>query len=780
MSSVNSGVIKCEDCKHVFSQRKNLYAHMRRFHNKEPISKKKENNNILCNSCSKLFGNKRALLRHIKNSHNEDDHNYSNPTKNGSRLLCPIDDCNERFSRYRSLDKHLNLKHSFKVETEYLEFNSVEDFQTWKDEFQQQSLSRYVSDTAPTRLSGDIKKQYLHCHRSFVYKPKGKNIRRLKSTGSNKLGKACPSRMEVTTHNKNKSVVKVTLFKSHCGHALQLEHIFLDKQSKSEIAGKLREGASLNHVLDSIKDDESHNRSSNKRLARIDRKDLHNIIRDFNIDYSTKRCQNDALSVKLWVQEMTALGEYCPVLYYKGQNEKDSETLLKIDDFVLILMTDFQAAQLAMFGSDKICVHGTHGTNQYDIQLYTLVTVDEFGEGCPVAYCFSNRSDELIFTLYYRKIKEKIGIISTKVFMSDDAPAFYNAWVSVMGLVEQKLSCTWHVDRNWRTNLNKITGGTVKQALVYKTLRALLRVISVEDFHSSLKTIVKELLEDGDTKDFGQYFQSHYAQRPQSWAYCYWRGLGITTNKHLESFHRKLKHIYLEGRKVKSLATTINDVMKFARDSLLMKITKNSDWESRHHIKASHRSGESISSDLISVNEEGNEWLVTSITDPSKKYHVVYNIKESCSELCLKCDRCKICIHSYTCSCIDNLIKMNICKHIHACSQFNFEGSNRAMSPLSESLDTMLDIDQANADPDTQNISIIKKAEMIIGLSNKVHIEDNERIKIEKYLDKVISLMNEADAVSLHITEHINVQEIDWQYDKEKEIFVERLSKSFD
>lgn len=49
---------------------------------------------------------------------------------------------------------------------------------------------------------------------------------------------------------------------------------------------------------------------------------------------------------------------------------------------------------LQKFGHDKICVDGTHGTNAYDIQLYTVVTVDEFGSGCPVAFCLSNRSDE--------------------------------------------------------------------------------------------------------------------------------------------------------------------------------------------------------------------------------------------------------------------------------------------------------------------------------------------------------------------------------------------------
>jgi len=44
---------------------------------------------------------------------------------------------------------------------------------------------------------------------------------------------------------------------------------------------------------------------------------------DFNIDYDTKRHTNDAISIKLWVEEMKMLETQCPVLYYKGQDEND-------------------------------------------------------------------------------------------------------------------------------------------------------------------------------------------------------------------------------------------------------------------------------------------------------------------------------------------------------------------------------------------------------------------------------------------------------------------------
>jgi len=51
--------------------------------------------------------------------------------------------------------------------------------------------------------------------------------------------------------------------------------------------------------------------------------------------------------------------------------------------------------------------------------------------------------------------------------MSNDEPAFYNAWNTVMGPVEKQLLCTWHVLRNWTNNLSKIQCNE-KKTIVFK------------------------------------------------------------------------------------------------------------------------------------------------------------------------------------------------------------------------------------------------------------------------------------------------------------------------
>lgn len=147
---------------------------------------------------------------------------------------------------------------------------------------------------------------------------------------------------------------------------------------------KLKEGVELNAILDTIRDQEV-NIDNIQRKNLLERQDLYNMARDFNIDYVTKRDPNDAVCVHLWVTEVRNHGDDRPVLFYENQGITGPN--LKDYDFPLILMTTFQAQQIVKFGSDIICIDGNHGTNSYEIQLYTLMIIDEFGLGYPVGFC---------------------------------------------------------------------------------------------------------------------------------------------------------------------------------------------------------------------------------------------------------------------------------------------------------------------------------------------------------------------------------------------------------
>ena len=68
---------------------------------------------------------------------------------------------------------------------------------------------------------------------------------------------------------------------------------------------------------------------------------------------------------------------------------------------------------------------GTHGTNGYDFMLITVIVIDEYGEGFPVAWCISNREDQLLLINFFKALRKRVGDLSPAWFMSDLAEQYY-------------------------------------------------------------------------------------------------------------------------------------------------------------------------------------------------------------------------------------------------------------------------------------------------------------------------------------------------------------------
>ena len=175
---------------------------------------------------------------------------------------------------------------------------------------------------------------------------------------------------------------------------------------------------------------------------------------------------------------------------------------------------------LTTFGSEVMCMDSTHGTNIYGFNLITVLVLDELGEGIPTAWMICNREDAKALYPFLSKIKEKSGDISTKVFMSDDANNFNNAWKSVFTVnYTQKLICAWHIDKSWRNGLQQHISTISKQADVYH-LRVLLAERDITSFRQRLQQFISWLSDSEDLYDFLQYFQKEYVKRAEQWAPC--------------------------------------------------------------------------------------------------------------------------------------------------------------------------------------------------------------------------------------------------------------------
>jgi len=50
----------------------------------------------------------------------------------------------------------------------------------------------------------------------------------------------------------------------------------------------------------------------------------------------------------------------------------------------------------------------------------------------------------------------RVGEIHPDFFMSDDSPAYFNAWAETFGAGKtRKLLCIWHVKRNWSKKIGR-------------------------------------------------------------------------------------------------------------------------------------------------------------------------------------------------------------------------------------------------------------------------------------------------------------------------------------
>ncbi|GFR12298.1 c2H2-type domain-containing protein [Trichonephila clavata] len=81
---------------------------------------------------------------------------------------------------------------------------------------------------------------------------------------------------------------------------------------------RLKEGVSGKKILQDIREEITVD-SGRKML--IEKKNIHNIKRDFNINGYIKRHEVDAVSVKLWTQEMKNNGENCIVFSKSRDNQ---------------------------------------------------------------------------------------------------------------------------------------------------------------------------------------------------------------------------------------------------------------------------------------------------------------------------------------------------------------------------------------------------------------------------------------------------------------------------
>ena len=222
-------------------------------------------------------------------------------------------------------------------------------------------------------------------------------------------------------------------------------------------------------------------------------------------------------------------------------------------------------------------MHGaTYGVNMYDFMLITVLVIGEYGEGIPVAWAISNREDTAMLVQYMKAIKTKINSLSPEWLMSDDADQFFNAFRIVFGTSNtKKVLCSWHIGRSWRGALRQYIKQNEKRIKIYHYLRVLLMERDETAFRVNLQKFLT-FLDENREGGFLSYFKKTYCNRTQQSAACHRLGTQANTNMFVESFHRLLKTVYLQNRRVDYLVHTLLHIAKIKHTNACKKNTKES------------------------------------------------------------------------------------------------------------------------------------------------------------------------------------------------------------
>lgn len=178
------------------------------------------------------------------------------------------------------------------------------------------------------------------------------------------------------------------------GHQLEAKHLDLTKKQKVELAARmLAAGLNVTTVMEHLAkewEEFTSKKSIEENLSQQDLQleiemprfftvtsiDLGNIRQEFNLRGHVHKNEFVALEtiVELMNLEYTKKQLPSPILKYVPFTEVPNKTK---KSFFLIVMTQEQKDLLRKYGNGIVAIDATHGTSQHDLQLSTLMVLDE-------------------------------------------------------------------------------------------------------------------------------------------------------------------------------------------------------------------------------------------------------------------------------------------------------------------------------------------------------------------------------------------------------------------
>ena len=176
-------------------------------------------------------------------------------------------------------------------------------------------------------------------------------------------------------------------------------------------------------------------------------------------------CRNDTVAVDIKVKQwLRQRGSRSCVRYYKKVGERNSDTRdskdadFKPSDFLLVFQSEDQS-QILSENPRTLCVDGTHGLTAYQFFLLTIMVINRYGKGLPVAWAISSRENAHVWKILGRSLRTSSLTAKPEVMMSDDDNSAWNGLTQVWTSLRHKLLCHWHI---WNTVRDHCFGSKCK------------------------------------------------------------------------------------------------------------------------------------------------------------------------------------------------------------------------------------------------------------------------------------------------------------------------------
>ncbi|OQV25722.1 hypothetical protein BV898_00652 [Hypsibius exemplaris] len=381
-------------------------------------------------------------------------------------------------------------------------FESEVAFLDWKIETESSTVSHFVKHRG-SHNSEAGKKDMLYCFRT---------------ERTSDLPFKCTSFIKVTHHLK-KYFVEACL--AHYGHdpTEDLPRHPLPFAFREQIAHRLKLHVPPRRVAIDMRTEACNEwrRSGKKsREMYVTLQDVHNIRKEFLPEYQFGSLSDMESLRAEFVCQQTLPERERTLLFVKTETEAiEGYPELTDTHFVAVIQNDHQRQALQRHGSSGICIDATHCVTRYKkIYLVTLMVLDDSERGVPVAHCLVNHEDTPSMELFFITLLPQLRSLTVLWFLSDDAPAFYNAWLKVVRGETKKLLCIWHVLKNVNAGIQI---RTMPNAAVAQNLKFLFRAVMYSHTEEACADAVRDLrqalMSAGECSGiFGKYlFESCWA-----------------------------------------------------------------------------------------------------------------------------------------------------------------------------------------------------------------------------------------------------------------------------